>query len=103
MKITLIVACAALLTARDLSNPFEGNEKAQRAGAKLFARECAPCHGVHLEGHGKAPSLVNGAPPEMLFRVLRDGRVFSGMPSFAHLPEQQRWQIVAFLEYNARK
>jgi mono/diheme cytochrome c family protein len=26
-------------------NPFEGQQLAQRAGAKLFARECAACHG----------------------------------------------------------
>jgi len=30
--------------------------------------------------------------------VLRNGSLRHGMPSFAHLPEQQRWQIVTYLK-----
>jgi mono/diheme cytochrome c family protein len=85
----------------NLSNPLEGNERARQAGAKLYARECAACHGPHREGLGKAPSLnrtdVYHAAPGALFWVLRNGSLHRGMPSFAHLPEPQRWQIVAFL------
>ena len=83
------------------SNPFENNEPARRAGAKLYARECAACHGAKREGHGKAPPLnqseVYAAPPGTLFWILRNGSLRRGMPSFAHLPEPQRWQIVTFL------
>jgi len=82
-------------------NPFDANERAQRAGAKLYARECAACHGRNREGLGKAPALnraeVYQAAPGTLFWVLRNGSIWHGMPSFAHLPEQQRWQIVSFL------
>jgi len=85
----------------NMSNPFDANERAQRAGAKLYARECAACHGAHREGAGRAPSLnrpeIYQAPPGALFWVLRNGSIWHGMPSFAHLPEQQRWQIVSFL------
>ena len=84
-----------------LSNPLEGNEQARRAGAKLYARECAACHGRNREGHGKAPSLnraeVYQASPGVLFWVLRNGSLYRGMPSFAHLPEPQRWQIICYL------
>jgi mono/diheme cytochrome c family protein len=85
------------------SNPFEGQERAQRAGAKLFARECAACHGAKGEGGlGKAPPLrqveVYGAAPATLFWILRNGSLQSGMPSFAHLPEPQRWQIITWLQ-----
>jgi mono/diheme cytochrome c family protein len=31
-----------------LKNPFQGDEKAQLAGAKLYIRECASCHGLNL-------------------------------------------------------
>ena len=87
---------------RALNNPFEGQERAQRAGAKLFTRECAACHGPDGKGMGKAPPLnqrdVHEASPGALFWVLRNGSLKRGMPSFAHLPEAQRWQIIDYLK-----
>jgi len=88
--------------AKVLSNPFEGQQRAQRAGAKLFARECASCHGPVGGGKGKAPPLnqadVQEAAPGALLWVLRNGSLKRGMPSFAHLPESQRWQIIVYLK-----
>ena len=84
------------------ANPFAGEDRAQRAGAKLFARECAQCHGAAGSGGKYAPTLaqleVSQAPPGALFWVLKNGSLWRGMPSFAHLPESQRWQIVAYLQ-----
>jgi mono/diheme cytochrome c family protein len=89
--------------AKALSNPFEGQPQAQRAGAKLFARECSTCHGPEgIGGRSSAPPLnqsdVREATPGALFWVLRNGSLKRGMPSFAHLPEPQRWQIVTYLK-----
>ena len=88
--------------AAQLRNPLEQNATAQRAGAKLYARECARCHGARREGIGKAPPLdrtdVRRAAAGALFWVLRNGSLHRGMPSFAHLPEPQRWEIVTFLK-----
>ena len=86
-----------------MRNPLDGNERARRAGAKLFARECASCHGENgVGGLGKAPPLrqneVYRAAPGALFWVLRNGSLNRGMPSFAHLPEPQRWQIITWLQ-----
>lgn len=85
----------------NMTNPLEGKENARRAGAKLYARECAACHGANREGRQNAPPLnqagVYQAAPGALFWVLRNGSLNRGMPSFAHLPEQQRWQIITFL------
>lgn len=82
-------------------NPFENDDRAARAGAKLYGRTCAPCHGSHREGHGRVPALDGAAirqtPPGTLFWILRNGSLRTGMPSFASLPEAERWQIVAFL------
>jgi predicted CXXCH cytochrome family protein len=87
--------------ARPLSNPLEDNPEAQVAGAKLYQRECATCHGESREGSARVPPLaqpeVYRAAPGTLFWILRNGSLTTGMPSFAHLPEVQRWQIIAFL------
>jgi mono/diheme cytochrome c family protein len=85
-----------------LRNPYEGDSAAVKAGGKLFDRECAACHGKDAQGIGKAPPLVlphvYRAAPGALFWVLRNGSLKRGMPSYAHLPEQQRWQIVSYLK-----
>jgi len=87
---------------RAKSNPLAADQQAQRAGAKLFARECAECHGESGQGGRKAPPLkrddVSQAPAGAVFWVLENGALWHGMPSFAHLPEPQRWQIVTFVQ-----
>jgi len=84
-------------------NPLDGDQQACMAGAKLYARDCAACHGPNREGLGKAPPLnrsdVSHATPGALFWVLRNGSFRRGMPSFAHLPEPQRWQIITWLRH----
>ena len=89
------------------ANPYEQldqplRERAAKAGQKLFRRECSACHGQAAQGTRIAPALaspmVHGMPPGAIFRVLRNGNLKHGMPSFAHLPEQQRWQIVTYLK-----
>ena len=96
---TLVQQAPARTTS--VGNPFAGQQRAERAGAKLFARECAPCHGPAGGGMRTAPPLnqadVQEAPPGALFWVLRNGSLKRGMPSFAHLPEAQRWQIITYL------
>jgi mono/diheme cytochrome c family protein len=101
----LVVAYAGTLIdrvpprARAQVNPSTSDERSERAGAKLYKRECANCHGADGRGSSKAPPLnhVATAPPGSLFWVLRNGSLRRGMPSFAHLPEQQRWQIIDYL------
>ena len=88
--------------ARAKKNPFEGDMQAVAAGGKLFEQHCADCHGRKAGGARKGPSLlrkeVQQATPGTLFWVLTNGVVRRGMPDWSKLPEQQRWQIVAFLE-----
>ena len=83
-------------------NPYQGRDDARRAGEKLFHHHCASCHGAAGEGMDRAPALaspsVQDAAPGALFWVLRNGSLRRGMPSFSHLPEQQRWQVVTYLK-----
>lgn len=83
-------------------NPLDADPDAVAAGAKLFGRHCAECHGEMAEGGRKAPSLlaeqVRQATPGTLFWILTNGVVRHGMPVWSKLPEPQRWQIVSYLK-----
>jgi mono/diheme cytochrome c family protein len=83
-------------------NPFENDPQASAAGAKLFERHCAECHGSTAQGGKKGPSLladdVQQAPPGTLFWILTNGVVRRGMPVWSKLPEPQRWQLVSYLK-----
>lgn len=116
MRLPIVVLVAALLLAAGgispldrvpateaaRANPYDGRDTARRAGAKLFHLHCASCHGDGAEGRDHAPSLatarVHSATPGSLFWVLRNGSLGAGMPSFSHLPDQQRWQVVTYLK-----
>jgi mono/diheme cytochrome c family protein len=82
-------------------NPLENLAAATKAGEKLYRRECSSCHGKQAQGSTRAPSLnspaIRRAPDGAIFWVLRNGSLRHGMPSFAHLPEPERWQIIAYL------
>jgi mono/diheme cytochrome c family protein len=84
------------------TNPYEGQDHARRAGRKLFAQHCAACHGEQAQGRGKAPPLaqpsVHAAAPGILFHAITNGSLRVGMPSFAAIPEPQRWQIITYLK-----
>lgn len=89
-------------SAASMTNPFSGNANAAAGGKKLYAQNCAQCHGNNLQGMGPAPALqsanLKSAKPGELFWFITNGNLNNGMPSWSNLPKQQRWQIVAFLE-----
>ena len=90
------------ISAQQRANPIDTNDDNRRAGRKLFLQECAPCHGREALGKRRVPPLatpmVRQAKAGALFWVLRNGSLCHGMPSFAHLPEDMRWQIIVFLK-----
>jgi mono/diheme cytochrome c family protein len=98
---------SAPVRAAQRRNPFETDLNARRAGAKMYARECASCHGSNGKGRRNAPPLdrpdVRSAASGTLFWVLTNGSLHRGMPSFAHVPEPQRWQIITFLQENMQR
>ena len=89
----------------------------QLAGQKLFAVQCAACHGTRADGQSSlATELVDlaeepcpptdltsealkaGAEPVDIFRVLLTGMDGTPMPSFRDgLSDEERWDLVAFL------
>jgi mono/diheme cytochrome c family protein len=83
-------------------NPLESDSESVAAGAKLFQRHCAECHGADADGGKKAPSLraepVQEATPGTLFWLLTNGVVRKGMPVWSRLPEPERWQLVSYVK-----
>jgi glucose/arabinose dehydrogenase/mono/diheme cytochrome c family protein len=86
---------------KQMKNPMQGQHNAQ-AGKQLYAQRCARCHGRNAEGSGNIPSLVDGVLESVsdgeLFWFITNGDHKSGMPSFAYLPDQQRWQLVTYVK-----
>ncbi len=88
-------------SAATTKNPYPSTSAAA-AGKKLYAQNCAQCHGANLRGMGPAPALdstsVRSAKPGELFWFITKGKLESGMPSWANLPQPERWQIITFLQ-----
>jgi mono/diheme cytochrome c family protein len=84
-----------------LQNPYSDRDAAALAGAKLYSLHCAACHGLERGGSSHVPAIASPQIKEFtdgqLFWLLTNGRLRAGMPSWSHLPPQQRWQIVTFL------
>jgi len=85
-----------------LENPYAGQQAAVAAGAKLYVTNCAACHGANGQGTGNIPPISEGptqtVPDGEVFWFTTTGSVKNGMPAWASLPEEQRWQIVTFLK-----
>lgn len=83
-------------------NPMAADPTAVGAGAKLFKQNCEKCHGAEGLGTAQHPPLnterVQQATPGELAWLLKNGSLKNGMPSWTRLPEEQRWQIVAYLK-----
>ena len=91
----------AAAKAQAVSNPFTGSKEASRAASKLFDRECRACHGRKAEGSAKAPALKSAEVSHAsagAFLGITQWLIASRNPSFAHLPEPQRWQIITYLQ-----
>jgi len=82
-------------------SPYTGQPQAAEAGKVIFAENCAKCHGADANGRRNRPSLrserIRHASDGDLAWMLRNGNPYKGMPSWSSLPEQQRWQVIAYL------
>lgn len=76
-------------------------------GKRFYDQNCAVCHQADAIGKpGFAPSLTNKeflsiSSDKFIATTIRDGRVGTGMPPFAHLGRQKVNAIVAYLRSHA--
>lgn len=88
--------------ASSVPNPYHGQAAAVHAGGQLYGTYCASCHGGTGQGSGNIPALRQGpaqqATEGALFWFITKGSPANGMPSWASLSEQQRWQIVTYVK-----
>jgi cytochrome c oxidase cbb3-type subunit 3 len=87
----------------DVESPYQRNAWGMGEGKRLYsAFNCVPCHGVNGGGAIGPPLMddiwIYGSKPDQIYATISQGRP-NGMPSFGgHLPAQQIWQLVAYVE-----
>ena len=83
-------------------------------GKKLYDQNCVTCHGPKGDGKGPAGVLLKPPPRDFnmpltqwvhskgdlkkVFDVISKGVPNTGMVSWAHLPEQDRWALAYYVE-----
>ncbi|MGB6984927.1 MAG: cytochrome c [Candidatus Aquilonibacter sp.] len=94
------------------SNPVAATDANYEAGTKLYAANCAACHGVPRERpstvaiglYQHAPQLarhgVEDDPEGETFWKIKHGIRLTGMPSFTRsLSDEQIWTLALFLKH----
>jgi len=83
----------------DAPGRADKNGSAKSPGRSVYDTHCFACHGVDLKGNSAAfPSLVdigNKYKPEEILQILNSG--INMMPSFAHLRQQDKADVIRFL------
>ncbi|MFZ0085091.1 MAG: PQQ-dependent sugar dehydrogenase [Candidatus Acidiferrales bacterium] len=87
-------------SASEMKNPFNG--KVPDDAKQLYTKNCSKCHGENGEGMGNVPGLAHGptqsASDGEVFWFITKGDLNNGMPSWASLPERDRWAIVTYVK-----
>jgi mono/diheme cytochrome c family protein len=88
-------------------SPVAAGPKAVEQGKKVAAVNCVSCHGKGGKGDGAAAVALNPKPADWTAKKIQDesdGELFwkitngrGAMPSWRHLPENDRWALVQFI------
>ena len=99
-----------------LKNPIASSPESVTAGKAIFAKTCAPCHGLNAEG-GPGNDLIPAAPDltdDMWDHGSTDGAIFANIkngvaPDFSMVPWKDKlkdddiWHVVNYLRSIAKK
>jgi mono/diheme cytochrome c family protein len=88
-------------------NPLPADAKTAEQGKKVAEINCASCHGSKGKGDGVAAVALNPKPADWTSKKVQaepDGEIFwkistgrGAMPSWKHLPENERWALVRYI------
>ena len=88
-------------------NPLPANAATIAQGKKVADANCLSCHGAKGKGDGAAAVALNPKPADWTSKrvqAMSDGEIFwklstgrGAMPSWAFLPENDRWAVVRYI------
>lgn len=101
---------AAAVDVSQIEKPWVENPDMVAHGAKVYANNCAVCHGPKGMGDGPAGSglvpkprnlvegkWVQGGSSIELYKTLAGGIPGTSMAAFGHIPKVDRWALVQFI------
>lgn len=93
-----------------VTNPWVSSPEMVAHGKKVYATNCALCHGSEGKGDGVAGKALQPPPRNLveggwkqggtsidLFKTLQTGIPGTSMAPFQHLPTVDRWSLVHFI------
>ncbi len=90
-------------------NPLPADKKIIEQGEKVAKINCVSCHGAKGKGDGAAAVALNPKPADWTSKRVQDesdGEIFwkistgrGAMPSWKHLPENDRWALVRYIRH----
>lgn len=94
-----------------VTEPWVKNPDMVTHGAKLFAQNCAMCHGAEGHGDGAAGAALNPKPRNLVegpwkkgggfigwMHVMNEGLPGTSMASYKHFKAVDRWALVQFID-----
>lgn len=99
-----------VFTIGSVAKPWEENAEVASYGKKVYANNCAVCHGPEGKGDGPGGAALvpkprnfvegkwtRGGDSISMYKTIHDGIAGTSMASFKHLAKGDRWAVIQFI------